>query len=385
MARLQGDEAGTSSKPTYILSYPRWVRWSRTGGVLLLAGLALLRWVVTWVRFLQPAIQAARSSGGAFSESGQILVETLAAQPLLPLLSAHLALLMVAGAIAFAYHIFPDLSLTDDGLAVRILTGWQVIPWTTVKVVRIVTFEKPQRHLVLVQGSWARWSPWPRLVSVCLGAGFAPGLFFTSALRDFEPLMFRLYQEVKKAVPDAVFDDEFISPTALLVAEPVSTLGMLVDQARDEGWPLNVSAQVMAAVPAGLVVLQLLLLIWQEDTWWEPLAIVCLCGIEWLIGAFYLYALAEIFPGLVEFREAALLYPLPQIPRALLAVPMAMLVAAGAPFLAAMLGLGSVLWAVILTAFLVQQLYGLKSILPAIIGGAFQALYQFLVLAIVFG
>jgi hypothetical protein len=347
--------------------------------------IVMVRWVQAWVQFLQRVIQAYQSSSGAFAELRQILGDTLAAQPLRPLISAHVGLLVVAGAIAILYHIFPDLSLTDDGLATRTLTGWQVIPWTRVKAVRIVSFEKPQRRLVLVQGNWSRWSPWPRLVSVCLGAGWAPGLVFTSAIRDFKGLMLCLYQEVSKAVPDAVFDDEFISPPALLAVEPVPTLAMLVDQARGEGWPLGVSVKVMAAVPAGLVLNQLLLWIWKEDAWWESLAIVALCAIEWLIGAFYLYAIAEIFPGLVEFREAALLYPLPQIPRALLAVPMAMLVASGAPFLAAMLGLAGVLWAVILTALLVQQLYSLKSILPAMIGGTFQALFQFIVLGLVFG
>jgi hypothetical protein len=36
-----------------------------------------------------------------------------------------------------------------------------------------------------------------------------------------------------------------------------------------------------------------------------------------------------------------------------------------------------------LTALLVQQLYRLKSLLPAMIGGTFQALFQFIVLAVV--
>jgi len=43
-----------------------------------------------------------------------------------------------------------------------------------------------------------------------------------------------------------------------------------------------------------------------------------------------------------------------------------------------------VVWAVILTAFLVQQMYQQESILPALAGGALQALYQFIVLAILF-
>jgi hypothetical protein len=318
-------------------------------------------------------------------EGSQILVNTLAAQPLRPLVAANLGLLLVAGAIAFLYTFLPDLALADEGLAARTLTGWQVIPWTAVKVVRIVSFQDSDRRVILVQGKWARWTPWPRLVSACLGAGFQPGLLFTSAIRDFKPLMLRLYQEVNRAVPDALFDDEFVSPSALLVLEPTPTLAGLVDQARQEGWPLSVSAQAMAAVPAGMILVQLLILVLQGDVWWKSLAIAGLCGMEWLIGSLYLYALAEIFPGLVEFREAALLYPLAQIPRALVALPMAMLVAAGVPFLAAMLGLGGVLWAVILTALLVQQLYRLKSIVPAVIGGTFQALFQFLVLAIVFG
>ena len=380
MAKLQGDDL-----PTYVLSYPRWVRWSRNGAVILLVGLALVRWVLAWVNFLRPLIQVMGRTAWGSPEGSQLLLDTLAAQPLRPLIAAHLGLVLVAGAIAFVYALLPDLALTDEGLAARTLTGWHVIPWTAVKVVRIVSFQEAGRRAILVQGNWARLSPWPRLVSVCLGAGFQPGLLFTSAVRDFKPLMLRLYQEVNKAVPDALFDDDFVSPSALLVVEPTPTLAGLVDQARQEGWPLAISAQAMAAVPAGLILVQLLILILEGDVWWKALAIAGLCGLEWLIGALYLYALAEIFPGLVEFRETALLYPLAQIPRALLALPMAMLVSAGAPFLAAMVGLAGVLWAVILTALLVQQLYRLKSMVPAVIGGAFQALFQFLVLAIVFG
>jgi hypothetical protein len=363
MTKLQGDDL-----PTYILSYSRWVSMSRNGAVILLVGVALVRWVLAWVDFFRPLIEVMNRTAWGSPEGSQILVNTLAAQPLRPLVAANLGLLLVAGAIAFLYTFLPDLALADEGLAARTLTGWQVIPWTAVKVVRIVSFQDSDRRVILVQGKWARWTPWPRLVSACLGAGFQPGLLFTSAIRDFKPLMLRLYQEVNRAVPDALFDDEFVSPSALLVLEPTPTL-----------------AQAMAAVPAGMILVQLLILVLQGDVWWKSLAIAGLCGMEWLIGSLYLYALAEIFPGLVEFREAALLYPLAQIPRALVALPMAMLVAAGVPFLAAMLGLGGVLWAVILTALLVQQLYRLKSIVPAVIGGTFQALFQFLVLAIVFG
>jgi hypothetical protein len=140
----------------------------------------------------------------------------------------------------------------------------------------------------------------------------------------------------------------------------------------------------MAGVAGGLVLVQVLILMLVGGTWWKPLALVGLCALEWGIGALYLYALAEVFPGQLELREGALLYPLAQIPRALLAVPMAMIVAAGVPFLAAMLGLAGVLWAVVLTALLVQQIYRLESILPAMIGGALQALFQFIILAIAF-
>jgi hypothetical protein len=167
--------------------------------------------------------------------------------------------------------------------------------------------------------------------------------------------------------------------------EPTSTLALLVGDSQDEGWPLAISAQVMATVPAGLVLVQGLVLILNGGAWWNPLAILGLCELEWLFGTLYLYALAEIFPASVELRQAALLYPPPQIPRALLSVPMAMLVVAGAPFLAATLGLVGVLWAVVLTVLLVQQMYRLESVLPAMVGAAFQALFQFLELAIIFG
>jgi hypothetical protein len=221
-------------------------------------------------------------------------------------------------------------------------------------------------------------------VSACLGAGLEPGLFFTSDIRDFKALMQRMYREVTRAAPEATFDDEFFSLPARMMLEPTATLEKLVEQAREEGWPTALSFQTMAAVAGGLVLSQLLILILAGGTWWKPLALMGLCGLEWVIGALYLYALTEIFPAQYELREGVLLYPLPQIPRALLAIPMAMLVAAGVPFLAAMIGLVGVLWAVVLTALLVQQMYRLKSIWPAMIGGALQALFQFIVLSIVF-
>jgi hypothetical protein len=204
------------------------------------------------------------------------------------LIAAHLSLLLVAGAIAFLYDFLPDLGLVGEGFAVRTVLGWKSIPWTAVRVVRIMSFENTRGRLVLVQGNWTRWSPWPRLVSVCLGAGYDPGVLFTSAIRDFGPLMRRTYREVKQVAPNALFDDEFLSPSALMVLEPVPTLDSLVDEARSEGWPLAISAQAMSAVPVGLVLVQLLILLLRGGSWWKPLAIIGLCEMEWLIGAPYL-------------------------------------------------------------------------------------------------
>jgi hypothetical protein len=369
MIKLQKDD-----RPTYVLSYPRWVRLGRSGLVVLLMGAAVIRWALAWVHFVLPIVQNAGSSIP--------ILQLVAAQPLRPLIAAHLGLPLAGGAVAIVFAFLPDLGLADEGLAVHTLRGWWLIPWKTIKTVRIASLEKPRR-LVLVQGGWTRWSPWPRLVSLCLGAGFTPGLLLLSALRDFGPLMGRLYHEVKQAVPEAIFDAEFYPVPALLTVGPVSTLSDLADQARDEGWPLDISAQAMAAVPAGSVLVQGLILILAGGVWWKPLAIVGLGALEWAIGALYLYALAEIFPARVEFRQAVLLYPLPQVPRALLSVPMAMFIAAGLPFLAMIAGLAGVLWAVTLTALLVQQMFRLKSVLPAMAGGVLQALFLFLVLALV--
>jgi len=366
---------------TYVLSYPRPVRLARFAAAALLVGGALFTWVLAWVRFVSPVIRALQAAGPAASW-GRVLLDALAAQPLRPLIAAHLGLLLTAAALAFLRALLPDLALTEGGLAVGALRRWRVVPWASVRTVRIMSFEKEERRLVLVQGDWSRWSPWPRLVSASLGAGFDPGFFFTSTIRDFKPLMVRLYRDVHQAVPDALFDDQFLSPSAALVVEPLPTLAALADQAREDGWPLDLSIQAMGAVPAGLVLVQLLILLLTGGIWWQPLAVVALCGLEWLIGALYLYALAEILPGTVEFRQAGLLYPLPQIPRALLALPMAMLVSAGLFVPAAFVGLAGIIWAVMLTALMVQQLYRLKSLLPAMVGGAFQALFQFIVLAV---
>jgi hypothetical protein len=377
--KLQDEE-----KPTYILSYSRWVRLGRFALIVVLIVAALVRWGMAWVHFVRPAVV---NAGGAGEPARVVLrqfLDILAFQPLRPLIAAHLGLVLTAVALAFVYTFLPDLSLTDEGLAMRTLMGWRAIPWTMVKVVRIASFDNSKRRLVLVQGRWSRWALWPRVVSACLGAGSMPGIFFTSALRDFKPLMRRLYQEVTQANPEALFDDNFFSLPARVIVEPTSTLADLTEQAREEGWPLDISAQAIGAVAVGLVVVQLLMLLLLGGGWWKPLILIALVAAEWGIGAFYLFALAEFFPAHIEFREGALLYPLAQVPRALLSLPMAMFVVAGLSFLAAMIGFIGVLWAVTLTALLVQQMYRLESVLPAMIGAAIQALFQFLLLAIIF-
>jgi hypothetical protein len=371
-------------KPSYVVSYSRSIRLARTAAVLLLLGAAVASWVLAWMAFLDPVIQAAKAIDPS-TAWGRVLIDVVVRQPLRPLLSAHISLLLTAGVISLIYALLPDLALDDEGLMLRTPRGWRVVPWDKMRVVRIMSFEEEDRHLVLVQGAWTKFALWPRLVSMLFGAGVAPGVLITSAVRDFEPLMVRLYREVTQAVPEAVFDDEFVSPTIAMVVAPVSTLADLVDRSRDEGWTADLSAQVMAAVAAGLALVQILLMaLFLGGSWFRPVAVVILCGVEWLIGALYLYAVAEFLPGAVEFRQAALLYPLPQIPRAILAVPMAMLISAGLTFLAVVVGLAAVLWSVILTVLLVQKLYRLDSVLPAAVGGVLQAVFQFIVLAIAF-
>lgn len=356
---------------SYTLSYPRWVKLARIAIVLLLAIAALVQWVLAWVHFIQPLTQGA----------------ALAAQPLRPLIAANLGLLLTVGSVAGIILFLPDLALADDGLAVRTLFGWRVMPWSAVTAVRTIPFERSSRKLVLVQGGGGRGISWLHLVSACLGAGFKPGILFTSDIRDFEPLVGRLRQEVTLAAPEAVLDDRFFSLPARLVFEPAPTLGGLADRSRDQDWALSILAQparAMAAVTAGLLAIQLLLLVLEGGAWWKPAVLVGLGVVEWAAGALYFYALGAFLPGEVELHQGARLYPFPQIPRALLALPMAMLVAAGLPFLATMAGLAAIVWAVILTALLLQQTYRLPSILPAMAGAALQALAQFIALAFVF-
>ena len=356
---------------SYTLTYSRWLRLARIAIVVLLAVAALVQWVLAWVHFIQPLTQGA----------------ALAAQPLRPLIAANLGLLLTVGSLAFVYLFLPDLSLADGGLAVRTLFGWRVMPWAAVAAVRTIPFERSSRKLVLVQGRGGRGVSWLHLVSACLGAGLKPGILFTSAIRDFEPLVDRLRQEVALAAPEAVLDDQFFSLPARLVFEPAPTLDGLVGQSRDEDWAMANLAQparVMAAVTAGLLLIQVLMLILKGGAWWKPVALVGLGAVEWAAGALYFYALGAFLPGEVELYQGARLYPYAQIPRALLALPMAMLVAAGLPFLASMVGLAAIVWAVILTAVLVQQVYRLPSILPAMAGAALQALALFVLLVLVF-
>ncbi len=368
--------AEPQDRPTYILSYPRSWRLARAALIVLLTGVALVQWILAWVRFLEPVLRAAGQ--------GDNLLGVLAAQSLRPLLSAHASLLLVAWSLNVLHALLPDLSLVDQGLMVRTFVGWRVIPWTSVTAVRTAVMPNSGRTLLVVQGQWTSWGLSARLASAFVGAGFAPGVPIISDLRDFEPLVEHIRREVSLAAPWALWDDQFPALPVRVILEPSATLAELTAQAHQEGWPIILSVQAMAAVAGGLALAHLLLLALVGGTWWKPLIVVGLCGLEWLIGALYLYALTEVFTGRMELGQAALLYPLTQIPRALLSIPMSMLIAAGAPFLGAMLGLIGVLWAVLLTTLLVQQAFRLTSILPALPGGGLQAFFLFLILAIVF-
>jgi hypothetical protein len=381
MRTLAGDE-----RPTYVLSYPRPVRLARVVFAMVLAVGGLGNWVLAWIRLIRPVVDAVTAvpQGSAW---GPVLLDALAAQPLRSLIAAHVSLLLAYWAIRIVYDLLPDLGLVNDGLAVHRFRRWQVVPWATVHTVRIATVGKAQegdspRRLVILQGRWTRWSIGPRLVSMMSGAGYDPGVLFTSDIRDFRPLMLRVYEDVKKVAPGALFDDAFFSPPAALALNPVETVDGLVQQAETDGWPFDLSFQAMGAVALGLIVSQLLELLLRGGAWWSPFAIILLIALEWLIGALYLYALGELLPGEFEFRAAGLIYPMVQLPRALLGLPIAMLMAAGLGFLAAILGLLAVLWSVLLTALLVQRIYRLESILPAVPGGLFQAVFQFIILAI---
>jgi hypothetical protein len=353
---------------SYTLSYPWPVRVSRASLALGLAGAAVARCAVAWVQFGGPLLR-----GGA-----------LADQPIRPLLAAHLGLLITVWSVGFILSFLPDLALTERALAARILFKWHTLPWPAVAEIRTMGFSRSNRRLVLIQGRWRWHAMWWRPISACLGAGTEPGLLFTSAIRDFEPLLTRVREEVSAANPNVLLDDEFFSLPARLVLEPVPTLAALAEQTRDEGWPVSISAQAMGAVSLGLVIVQLIMLGLDGGVWWQPLIILAAGAAEWAAGAVYIYALAAFLPGAVDLRQGMLLYPIAQVPRALLGLVTIMMLAAGLLWLAAMAALISVLWAVLLTALLVQQLYRLPSILPALPGAAIQALFQFMLLVLIF-
>jgi len=297
---------------SYTLSYSRWVKPARIAVLLLLAVAALVQWVLAWVHFIQPLTQGV----------------SLVALALRPLIAANLGLLLTVGSLAFVYLILPDLALADEGLAVRTLFGWRVMPWAAVTTVRTIPFAQSSRKMVLVQGGGGRGISWLHLVSACLGAGFKPGILFTSAIRDFEPLVDRLRQEVALAAPRRCSTTSSFPcrPTGLRAGAHHRRTGQPVTRRRLGAVHSGPTRRAMAAVTAGLLLVLLLLLALRGGAWWKPVLLIGLGAIEWAAGALYFYALGALLPGEVELRQGARLYPFPQIPRALLALPMAMLV-----------------------------------------------------------
>ncbi|MFN2226654.1 MAG: hypothetical protein ACK2UY_10110, partial [Anaerolineae bacterium] len=97
---------GEGERPTYVLGYSRRLRLARLALALVLAAGALVNWALAWLHFVQPVVQALRAMDPA-AGWGRVLLDALAAQPLRPLIAAHVSLLLTAGALALLYAFLP--------------------------------------------------------------------------------------------------------------------------------------------------------------------------------------------------------------------------------------------------------------------------------------
>src|SRR5215208_752500 len=157
----------------------------------LLALVLLLRYAVYWLKFLAltfPVLQT------------QPLFDRLELR-LLPaswwlLVAAHVLLVLVLWLLAGLRNLLPDIETRGDGLAIRNFGRWMVVPWSSIKAIKVTELSEESR-IVLIQAD-SGLPAYSRLASLIYQGSLAPGVLVTSAITNFEQVLQRVVLEVSR-------------------------------------------------------------------------------------------------------------------------------------------------------------------------------------------
>ncbi len=372
-------------------TYPR-----RIGAIFvwvagLLALVLLVRYAIYWLKFLAltfPALQ------------NQPLFDRLELR-LLPapwwlLVAAHLLLLLVIWLLAGLRNLLPNIETRGDGLAIRYFGRWVVVPWSSIKSIKVTELSEESR-IVLIQA--AGLPTYSRLASLIYEGSFAPGMLVTSAITNFEQVLQRVvlevsrYQSERGAPTDKpIFQSDARSNLLLLSFRAGPTIDTLVAEARDDDTTKLVDTRRMlraAGTMAWLALPPALLLLFDRSIQQGILPngsiiggmiVLFLLGmLEWPLTALALQTLDDMTGGGEEGYRGFYLYPTIQLPRLLPLFVALLMVLLGVPFLPVLLWLGAIVWSFLLAAGMAEALYDWRGG-QLFAGGLIPVVFQLLIL-----
>lgn len=391
-------------------------------GIILVAVLALWQYLFTWIKFLALEIPALRG----FAPFSWVFTQEAYAQlaaafrtrpvpffgvgaPDLPapwwlLVSAHLNLLLVIGALLVLSSLLPALEARSEGLAIRdrFRRQWRLLPWTQIVTFKATEFSE-ESQVLLIQARGAALPLHYRFNSLLYDGSFKPGLIVTSAIGNFQPLLHRALLETthtQSVAPPRPTDPPLLQQEARswllwLAFQARAALEELVNQVRADSTtlaahPANLlraaGPMVWLALPPALILLidGLLLRGAAPDLGLVVSAFMLwlVAMLEWPLACLLVMVLDDATGGGEEGYRAFAIYPFVQLPRLLPLLGALLLLALGVPLLLLMVAwIGAILWSFRLAARLWETLYGWQGS-QALLGGLIPVVWQLLVLLV---
>jgi len=351
-------------------TYPRRITTIFSWGAGLLAALLVLRYIIYWLKFLAITF----SSLQPLPIFNRLDLRQLPA-PWWLLVAAHLLAIIMLGFLVALRNLLPELEARNQGLAVRYFQKWILIPWSSIKAIKVTEFSE-ESQIVLVQTNGVRPLT-ARLNSLIYDGSLAPGVLITSAISNFEPLLQRIILEVTRiqseraTLADApILQSDARSPFLLLSFRPGTTIDRLVEESREDDSTKEIKPArlLRAAGPMFCLALMPALLLFADRVIQQGvlpdgrvlvamIVLVLLGMLEWPLVCLVSEALDEMTGGGEEGQRVFYLYPLIQLPRLLPLVGALVMVLLGVPILPVLLWFGALAWSFLLAAGLWEALY----------------------------
>ncbi len=291
------------------------------------------------------------------------------------LLEAHIVLVLLLGVASAIYHLLPALEARHEGLAVRRLRGWTVVPWARLRAVKVTELsENSQVVLVQLAGGLPLES---HLTSFLYDGSLSPGVLLTSAISNFEALLQRVVVEVMRYPPETsapeqppIFQSDARSDLLLLGLQSSIAIDRLVEESRADAstHAFQMGRLLQALKPAFALALLPALLIFSDRSFVQhvipdgriaaaALVMLLLALLEWPLVSLGVIALDEMSGGGEEGARPFYLYPLVQLPRLVPMLAALIVMLLGAQPLAVIFWLITIGWSFWLAAGLWGALY----------------------------